>query len=435
MSQKVTEIKQKVRFKEFSSKYKRLPRENTELSPNNVPEEMLDYSPDHMKKPDYVYAVTEDTPIDGFYCLYKYKLFDILPYFNDVLIYRILKGLYSEPDILGGYISISDGKPFLGTLDWGFTLEIQKDLLAEIRSLILPRTAHLKFWHTSQPRDIKEKEEVNKLIEQFISDLKKAVESNLHLFDEKTDIERAKKHLPPSLSRAFSNIYIEKYNGAERLLELAKVFDQKKKKLVFNHPDPERRFPKPGDSFPVYSTGYMYLSSAMLFIVALEALINTFYKFLLRPDFAHERYERITIRGDLDLRILSAHLFCKGFASQPITPGSDLWNRLLKLRDFRNDVIHGNLTDEHQTYIIPEDLFIFYYSPASDFRGRKKSSVSDSYLSRRMSYIDRNTVESIKNLVDEITNAIIMAMDADTQIWVKSWIREPIIKPLHQKET
>lgn len=431
MLKKITGINQKVRSKEFSGKYPRLSRENTELSPDNAPKEMLAYSPESWNIPDYVYATTKNEPIDGFYLLRNNKLLDILPCFNDVLIYRMVKGLYGEPDLLGGYISHLEGKPpFPGTLDWSFTLEIQKDLFAEIRSVLFTRTTHLKFWYTSQPRDIKEKETVNKLIEQFINDFKKAVESNLHLFDERTDIERAKKCLLSYLSHAFSNIYIEKYKGAKKLLELADLFDQQPEKLAFNHPDPKQRFPKPGESFPVYSTGYMYLSSAMLFIVALESLINTFYMLLLRSDFAHERYERITIRSDLDLRILSIHLFCKGFISQPIAPGSNLWNRLLKLRDFRNDVFHGNLTEEYRTYIIPEDCFMFHYSPAKDFRGRQKSNISDGYLSRDMSNIGKSTVESIKNLSDEIKDAIIAAMDVDTQRWVNSWISEPIIKPL-----
>ena len=127
MSKKITEINQKVRSKEFSGKYPRLSRENTELSPDNAPKEMLAYSPESWNIPDYVYATTKNEPIDGFYLLRNNKLLDILPCFNDVLIYRMVKGLYGEPDILGGYISHLEGKPpFLARLIGALRLRYRK---------------------------------------------------------------------------------------------------------------------------------------------------------------------------------------------------------------------------------------------------------------------------------------------------------------------
>ena len=85
----------------------------------------------------------------------------------------------------------------------------------------------------------------------------------------------------------------------------------------------------------VSSPGAIYLSSAIFFIIALESLVNLLYSRLLKKEFVSRDYERITIKSDLDLRLLTMHLFCNGFKSQIISPQAELWKNMLNLRDFR----------------------------------------------------------------------------------------------------
>jgi len=236
------------------------------------------------------------------------------------------------------------------------------------------------------------------------------------------EIKDAERVLPDYLRKAFKNIYAEKYQAAEKLLELANLLDKQ----------PDRNdmsLPKPGEQMPPMTTGYLYLASAMFFFVALEALINTLYKLLLRTDFSDKNYERLTTR-DLDLRIIGIHLFCQGFKTQPITPISDLWSKILQLRDFRNDIFHGNITDEDIHYAIPVDMFLFYYSPSHEFRGRKKEPNPASDIPRCMSRIDYDAVLWIKGVVDDTVSALLSAMETETQRWFSRWLSESHVMPL-----
>src|SRR5688500_20266358 len=48
----------------------------------------------------------------------------------------------------------------------------------------------------------------------------------------------------------------------------------------------------------------------------------------------------------------------------------------ISLRDFRNDMVHGNIKEEHYIHALEEDGFSFFYSPAVDFRGRRRDRKS-----------------------------------------------------------
>jgi len=93
-----------------------------------------------------------------------------------------------------------------------------------------------------------------------------------------------------------ANIHIEKYKAAEMLLNLADTFDTRyPKRLLKFEEKPE-----------VVPTGSIYLSSAILFIISLESLINLLHLLLLKKEFDPDiqAYDRITIKPDIDLRLL-----------------------------------------------------------------------------------------------------------------------------------
>jgi len=183
------------------------------------------------------------------------------------------------------------------------------------------------------------------------------------------------------------------------------------------------------ETLDVSAVGYLYAAAATQFFVALEALVNLLYTLLLRPEFQSRTYERLTVRSEIDLRLVAMHVFCTGFSAQTVLPGSELWQRIVDLRNFRNDLLHGNVLEEHMIYSFTEDNFLFFYSPSTDFRGRKLQAKAERSLPRAQTRIVRRTVESIKATVDDVRSALLAAMDQDTAQWVQSWISTPFVPP------
>ena len=126
----------------------------------------------------------------------------------------------------------------------------------------------------------------------FFNDFNKILENNLSLFEEKSLKSNHHKSNVP-------NIFAEKYKAAETLLLFADTFDLKAPKIQLKFLEMPA----------VSSTGAIYLSSAIFFIIALESLVNLLYKHLIKKEFVSRDYERITIKSDLDLRLLTMHLF------------------------------------------------------------------------------------------------------------------------------
>ena len=405
---KISKIQQRLHSKRLAKTYPRVERESRELRPEYVIEEMAPFVPP--SDGDFVYAVTKEAPFDKYELAHEIGLEETLPFFNSLLLYRILKLLYDEPDTLGAFISADPSKPTLyvgGGIDWGYTLKLLDDLYAEVRSLHANNRFSLRFWMKRIPKVIEERKPYSHKMAGFFKDFIDCIEKNLHLFDEAQEIKERTK-----TSAAISNIFAEKYRAAEQLFAIAQDQD-----IL-----PKIRDIAYGEEVKVSTGGSIYLSSAIVFVIALESLINTIYHLLLKEGFQAEAYERITIRADLDVRLISAHVFCDGFTKQIVTPHTDLWKRLLKLRRFRNDIVHGNVTADHYIYAIREDINTFYYSGVTDFRGRKSEDKAKRNYPTTMAQINKKTVSEIKETVDQIVQSIVDSVDDETRKWIESWV-------------
>ena len=337
----------------------------------------------------------------------------VVPLFNSLLLYRILNLLYDQPDILGGLVNLKSKKLYVGAgVDWGYTLRILEDLYAEVRSINANNRFKLRFWIEGMPKDPEEGKPYGVKMADCLEALIDCIDKNAHLFNEEQEISGDAKD-----SYAISNVFSEKYKSAEEMFYLAKNFDilPGRKDLKFEEP------------LKISTGGSLYLSSAILFVVALESLINTIYHLLLKPEFQAETYGRITTRADLDVRLISAHLFCDGFVKQILTPHTELWERLLKLRRFRNDMIHGNVTPGHYVYALQEDINTFYYCGVTDFRGRKAEEKAKRNYPTTMAQVNEGVVSEIKKTVDMVINAITEAADEDNRNWLTSWLWEAFI--------
>lgn len=337
---------------------------------------------------EIVSATTLESPLLAYELLDEIDLQDTLPYFNSILIYRILKKMYTNPDIVGMHIhisckatnkSITKTKNNFGAVptEWSYSLRIDDSLIAEIRSMFNNTRFKLRFWSCYTPCDEETKKEYESLMADFLNDFNEAVENNRHLFEEAELLKSKQQKYCGE-----KNIFSEKYKAAEVLLLFADTFDLKPRKVQLKFEEnPE-----------VLSTGAIYLSSAIFFIIALESLVNTLYSLSLKKEFVARDYERITFKSDLYLRLLTMHLFCNGFKSQIISPQAELWKNMLKLRDFRNIVIHGKLTDDNKVYSIREDHIMFFYGPTLDYRGESAEKKAKNQFPVTMPQITKTIV-------------------------------------------
>jgi hypothetical protein len=236
------------------------------------------------------------------------------------------------------------------------------------------------------------------------------LQGNQHLWDEE-------EQFSGETSVALSNVAAEKYVSAERMLSAA---------ILLDHRSPPKDIAV-GETLDVSAVGYLYGAAAVQFFVALEALVNLLYRLLLRSEFQSNLYERF-LRADIDLRLAAIHVFCSGFSMQPVDPAADLWQRVRELRDFRNDFVHGNVTKEHEVRVFSEDDYLFFYHPAIDFRGTRAEAKRQRRIPRTQSQIRHETVDYVKQTVDQVREALLSAMDEDTASWVRSWILSPVVR-------
>jgi hypothetical protein len=405
MAAPVVPIGRRLHSRKFAARYPRYIREPEFYAAADIDEYALRYTP---PAPGHVLYVA-GAPEPKYICSIDLNAQEYITNFNQPLVYRILTLLYGRPDVVSAYANADQSSKF--PVDWSFMFEVDKSLLGEVRNKHTSRV-HLSFW-TPRLRTTVSRSTVKERVLKCIKDINELVDQNLHLWDESTEIGKL------SSSRAISNVPAEKYKGAELMLEAAQNMDRRPKPAVLSY----------GDSIPLQSVGYLYASAAVQFFVALESFVNLLYSELLRPEFRQGTYERLTVRSEIDLRLVSMHVFCEGFASQPIKPGTDLWNQILELRDFRNDLVHGNITKEHEIHSFMEDGHLFFYSPATDFRGRRLEGKPARAFSRAQTQITRQTVESIKKTVDAVRNNIVNALDTDTRNWIESWLWRSLVPP------
>ena len=410
MPNTVTPIARRLHSEKFGKQHPRYLRTCTLGPANELDAEAHTFTP---APPGYdVFAAGPPREDDA--CVIELDALEWVANFNHLLLYRLLSLLYGAPDVVTA--CVSGDKALAYPVDWSYSILVDENILCEIRNRFTSRV-HLCFW-APKVQIAEKKSKIPESISDFIESMNEFVAHNLHIWDESADLPAA------DANRALSNVPAEKYKGAERLFEVAEQFDRrpKRKKLI------------PGERVAIQPVGYLYSASAIQFFVALESFITLLFELLLHSDFRQRTYERLTTRAEIDLRLVSMHVFCTGFDRQPIRPGSDLWNQVIEIRDFRNDLVHGNITEEHRIHTILEDGFLFFYSPSTDFRGRRLEGKPSRAFPRNQTQIRKKTVESIKKITDTVREEIIAAMDPPTRKWVESWLWSAVISPQAKRD-
>jgi len=415
----------------FAIKYPRIKRENININSDYILEDERPFFPNYnqfndLEKEELIYAVTKEEPCEGLFLITHgndekdIDLDEICLTFNALLIYRMFKLMYGTPNIIGCFIDINQQKPHLaGFYDWSYFIRVSNSLFAEIRSKYGNHRFLLRYWTDVMPSkkpDVRQK--ISNSMAQFLKSFFHCIENSLSLFDEREELNKQTNKIT---TQQFQNDFAGKYHSAEKMLKLAENLDIR----------PERSLKKWGEdiSTDILSTGSVYFTSAILFIASLESLIGILYEVLLKDDFLSGLYKRMILRDDLEARLLTMHLFCNGFNEQIIKPKteSELLNRFRQLKEFRNNTIHGNITDEHFIYAFIEDKITFYYSPIRDFRGTITTKGKNKALPTNTVQMDKKAVLYIKEIVDEIKDNILSAMERDTREQVEKWLFDALV--------
>ena len=369
MDTKVTSIeekrKSKLNSKKFSYKYPRIARELTVLSPHNIPDEFRGFYPPDTE--ELIYAATEEAPFSSYKLLYEVDLSQTLQEFNPLLLYRVMKMMYGDPEIVGAYINrkLTDNGMIHGGVDWSYSLHADQNIITEVRSSNLNTRFKLRFWSSEMPDSDSEKKSIGLIMADCAKTLNENILKNLHIFSH-SDEGRLNDG---NLKYTFQNLFSQKYRSAEKMLVCAKLIDKK----------PEPRQLKFDEEPEVSTSGFMYCASALFFIIAFESLIGMLYELVRRAEYKADVYDRVTVKED------------------------------------------------HRVYTLIEDGIMFFYGPAKDFMGQKKNDNKPARIPLFMSDIDESIVNKIKETVDTLIACVLSAMDEETQKWTEGWLYKSIL--------
>ena len=343
--------------------------------------------------------------------------------FNPLVLFRLLKKLYGSPDVLQELITKNGLVVPHG--DWGYVLSISSRLFVEIRSERDNDEYMLKVWKI---RDKSADENVSDSgprmeMVSFIEHIQKLYNDNAHIvLVEKNELEKE------DIKLGTDNIFLERMNSGMKLEAIAENIDNNE----FERPiviTTKLSSPK----------GYIYLSSIVYYIIALESFINIIYFFLLKKEFRGQSYNSVDFRDkistrDLQLRILTVHLFCDGFKGAIASSEEGIFSEIKKLIDFRNSLFHGTLVRpkgqhympeaDHTLFHLYEGGFEFIYSPTQHYRGQEQEQ---DRFPISMRDIDAQLAEKVRTIIQRSVQAVKNAMNPQTRGWVDQWIDEPYI--------
>jgi len=139
MNADVGRLRPRLNSNRFASAHPRRSRDDTTLK-EVIDQDVLKYVP---PLDGHSYDAVPEEPKAGYVKISENNLQDLLPHYNQLLLYRILRLLYGPPDILSAHVSLSEGT--VSRVDWGYSFSVQPDLVAEIRNKFTSRV-YLSYW-------------------------------------------------------------------------------------------------------------------------------------------------------------------------------------------------------------------------------------------------------------------------------------------------
>lgn len=335
------------------------------------------------------------------------NLKDFIPDLNQVVLFRALHRVFGDHDI--PYMALLEKKHMLA-LAWGYAVRISPRLVCVVEGKGA-RVEIAPFAIDAKDIDLnaKERESLVNLVRQ----LSELHTNSIRLFDEGAFIKHKNTHM------AYINLYQEKFRGAELLLRMAtdrgvkgKLDEWELDELLEGQVKPE-------------SKGFLLISAAVLYFIALEALINLTYAILLKDSLRSDHLVVELIKKDLHVRLNCMHIFCDHFTSAPFSAESELPARVGEFQTWRNKVIHADLSDDLRIYSALEDGVLLHYFPAVDNRGHNRAAAGT--ISRFQPKVRSKDVMGMRQIVDDVRTAILAALDENTSPMLKAAIERNAI--------
>jgi hypothetical protein len=340
----------------------------------------------------------------------------------DHVIYRTLKMIYGIPDVIGGLVIEKDKKENSSTPDklmpfeWGYLIQIDSECYVDIFQRFRDSTAQLIIVLKFEKKPKKLPPHIMKSINDFRKTLFKLVEIIDREYSIQEEIKKSKKGPFGKEHRTLINLYYLNLRSAKEMLEIASDLVPKleRQQAEFNS---EGNF---GEALEVFrKTKIFYVSSIMYSITALESFINILYTLLLKEKYKSRPYKRTVWQSPTDQRILHLPVYCRGFTSNDILPSDLAYQKWDSIKPFRNNLVHGNISDVHKATNVFEDAFFFVYRPIFHKHFRDKMEFHTDVLN-----IHQSDAESVMQYIEEIVADIISKLDEEERNWVKSWINE-----------
>jgi hypothetical protein len=331
----------------------------------------------------------------------------------ELLVYRVLRDLYGKPDLITLAIpkdvlkTNRGSEPVKGAFpwEWSFMLKGSSDAFIEVRKEPGTQEPHLAVW-VPKLLDVNSStlDAVQADVDLFINELALTLKSSKHLVNPK-EIKATSKTLGPL------NIYGDMLAAGDEQMAIVSRLGKRYRNKVGN--DPDRA------GLITTSLGTFYLAAAVNYLLALEAFVNLISLLMRKEEFQGNEFDRATIKADFEVRVLSLSLYCIGFLRAPFPPSSPIFNQLRRLRDFRNNLLHGNLSmDDHVSYVVPEDLFLFHWWPGMD---RLDEDVPFEKLPVARQLFHERHAKTVRNVMEEIVDGIADAMEPEYKAWVEKW--------------
>lgn len=146
----------------------------------------------------------------------------------------------------------------------------------------------------------------------------------------------------------------------------------------------------------------LYLASFFLFISSFEGFVNLLYELYLDEGLREDNFSKSNIqRLPIEAKILYLPHFCNGFS--PI-PRDDIFERWQALRDYRNNLIHANITDDLGKAILEID-------GAKYFVDNDDITRNIFNLTKNPESVGKQQIEFVKDTVEQMVRKISDSMD------------------------
>lgn len=373
----------------------------------------------------YSYLHKSDIPNNLLTMPVNYRKKDIEEY-EVIFFHRLLKMNYGEPsDIESQDVRIDEknGAPIIRkeAKEWRYFLRTDSGNIIQVGTENDATSIEINYILQSE-KDIddfidetKESEKV-KDAKKFIDSLLKEAKYRGEKFDLNREIEQG-DNLVCFMAK---NLFFSNYTCAELMIEwrnriMPEIVDEEFKDSGFTiTSETELSTVRRLDKYLCADESF-FISGLLYYYMAIEAFINLIYEAFLLDEYKHGKNKRKSTRNlgdrfkklnDIEIKLNLMPHFCHGFKAKHFDKESEIYTNFLKLRDYRNDIIHGNIMDSANDVYISEHLFRY------KFTIKKKDRTL--FPSKR-DLFEKEHLLIAKNIVDDLIQNILQKMDDKTR--------------------